>query len=516
MVGPRQIGVAVALVVLLSMAGAVFWLGRPRPVGVAPVSAPGVETRNAEKPADMAVRPPAGAPGANPTAPAGGLSAEQRQQVARAPEPPTARPPAALVPQPDEALRSRPDATAPPASTGGPNRAGSPPPGLVPPARTGAASSDPSTPGFDIVRVEPTGEAVIAGRGVPNGTVELIRNGHIYARGEADASGLFALVPPPLPPGSHEVVLQTIAPDGTRARSRGSVTVVVSDRRTPPLVALTSPDEPTVVLSQPETSEARTAALAPAGPAAASSPPPSASANPSGSSAPPNATARVPPSVTPQGSSPQVAANALPHSLPLSGGTGQTEPGSARIAPALPRSPVRVVSVEAEEWGRLYVSGEATPGSTVRLYLNETLIAPGDAGRDGRISFAIGRGVRAGDYRVRLDDVDPTSGEVKSRAEVTFKMPAALGGPAPRPRRARLRMSRPSRRCPALPHHFRPGPPPCKCLRRRCSLRRQLRRSPWHSRFRLRHRPAAPLRPPDPVNRTLLRDRLRQEPRSRR
>jgi nucleoid-associated protein YgaU len=97
----------------------------------------------------------------------------------------------------------------------------------------------------------------------------------------------------------------------------------------------------------------------------------------------------------------------------------------------LPRSPVKVVSVEAEEGGRLYVSGHAAPGSTVRLYLNETLIAPGGASRDGRVSFAVGRGVRAGDYRVRLDDVDPVSGEVKSRAEVTFSMPTSLGGPMP-------------------------------------------------------------------------------------
>jgi hypothetical protein len=62
----------------------------------------------------------------------------------------------------------------------------------------------------------------------------------------------------------------------------------------------------------------------------------------------------------------------------------------------------------------------------VRLYLNESFIAPGGTGHDGKVAFAIGRGVQPGDYRVRLDDVDPVSGHVKSRAEVAFKFPAPL------------------------------------------------------------------------------------------
>ena len=58
MIGPRQVGVAVALVALLSLAGAVFWLGRPRPLGVAPVTTTGVEPRSAEKPVEGAALSP--------------------------------------------------------------------------------------------------------------------------------------------------------------------------------------------------------------------------------------------------------------------------------------------------------------------------------------------------------------------------------------------------------------------------------------------------------------------------
>lgn len=235
------------------------------------------------------------------------------------------------------------------------------------------------SPSFDVVRVEPSGESVIAGRGAPGAMVEMLRSGEVFARSLADPSGLFALVPAPLPPGSHEIVLRSIAPNGTRSRSRESVTVVIGERRDArPLVTLNAPDKPTVVLSTPE-----------------AEPPPDF----------PDAVAGVP---TGQAD--------------LAARSGPTGPDSS---PA-PRRPVQVVTVESEEGGRLFVSGKAAPGSTIRLYLNETLIAPGSAGGDGRVSFAIGRGIRPGDYRVRLDDVDPVSGEVKSRAEVVFIVPAPL------------------------------------------------------------------------------------------
>jgi hypothetical protein len=47
------------------------------------------------------------------------------------------------------------------------------------------------------------------------------------------------------------------------------------------------------------------------------------------------------------------------------------------------------------------------------------------------VSFTIGRGVRPGDYRVRLDDVDPVNGSVKSRAEVVFNVPPVISVPLP-------------------------------------------------------------------------------------
>ena len=271
--------------------------------------------------------------------------------------------------------------------------------GETPSGQTKDASSKetPVAPSFDLVRVEPDGESVIAGRAAPGATIELLRGDQVHARAAADASGLFAIVPPPLPPGSHLVVLQSIAPDGTRQRSAQSVTVVISDAKTRPLVTLTTPDKPTVVLSNPEL------------PAKVAEEPKSEPKTAEAGDAKPAEPQPVP----------QQQANAAP---------AESQPQAP--AQSAPRPEIKIVTVEAEE-GKLFVSGQSAPGATVRLYLNESFIAPGGAGGDGKVSFSIGSGVKPGDYRIRLDDVDPVSGQVRSRAEVGFNVPVHVAASPP-------------------------------------------------------------------------------------
>ena len=239
-----------------------------------------------------------------------------------------------------------------------------------------AAAAPP--PVFDIVRVEPTGDAVIAGRTSPGAVVELVSNGVVHDRIVADASGAFAFVPKPFPVGTSEVVLRVVGADGAVRQSEQSVTIVVAaDLVTAPMVAMAAPNQPTVVLSQPETPAAETAA---------------AGESPAGG--------------TPADRQ-QIAAadaNAFPN-------------GSDTI---------RIASVEAELGGGLYVTGEAAPNATVRLYLNDTFVAPAEAGPDGSVSFSIERGVRPGSYRVRLDQVAAETGTVMSRAEIVFDVPELL------------------------------------------------------------------------------------------
>jgi nucleoid-associated protein YgaU len=200
-------------------------------------------------------------------------------------------------------------------------------------------------PAFDIARIEPTGEAVIAGRATPGATVELLRNGELHDRAVADQSGQFVMVPPRLPSGTYDLTLRSKQPDGKQATSKQSVAVALEPKQTDrPVVALMTPDKPTVVLSQP--------------------------------------------------AAPKPAAGA-----------------------------VVVEAVEIEPGGKFHVSGRAGSGAAVRLYLNDSFIAPVTAGADGRFAITINEGVAPGSYRVRLDEVESNSGAVRARAEVPFNVP---------------------------------------------------------------------------------------------
>ena len=86
--------------------------------------------------------------------------------------------------------------------------AGSPPP----------AGDVDGLPAFDIARIEPSGDAVIAGRATPGATVELLRNGEVHDRVVADQSGQFAMVPPRLPAGTYDLTLRASQKDGKQSR----------------------------------------------------------------------------------------------------------------------------------------------------------------------------------------------------------------------------------------------------------------------------------------------------------
>jgi LysM domain len=127
--------------------------------------------------------------------------------------------------------------------------------GAVPRDAAGRAETgrNESAPAFDIARVEPSGDAVIAGRASPGATVELLRNGVVHDRVVADASGQFAMVPPRLPTGDSELTLRSQPAGGAAATSKQSVVVAVQPNlKDQPVVALMTPDQPSVVLSKPE------------------------------------------------------------------------------------------------------------------------------------------------------------------------------------------------------------------------------------------------------------------------
>lgn len=97
-------------------------------------------------------------------------------------------------------------------------------PSMPAPARAAVA------PSFDVVRVNPQGDAVIAGRAAPGSRVTILDGGKIIGEVDADARGEWVFVPSaPLPPGSRQLSLRTIGPDGNPLLSDSNVVLAVPE-----------------------------------------------------------------------------------------------------------------------------------------------------------------------------------------------------------------------------------------------------------------------------------------------
>jgi len=233
----------------------------------------------------------------------------------------------------------------------------------------------PERPGFDVVRVDSTGETVVAGHATPKAAVELRDEGRVIAEIGADELGQFVILPPQLSVGSHRLELA--------ARSGGAPTVVSNAVTIE--VAAQKPDAPRYAPP-----------LLPTPTATASSPQPKIVA---ATPAPEAVAARIPPI------SSTLAAD-----------------DSVRVY---------VRTVEATAAGRLEVKGSAEANAIVRLYLNGSFLAEASAGQDRQWSLTIEHGMSPGRYTIRADEIDRSNGAVLARAEVPFsypQYPSATGG----------------------------------------------------------------------------------------
>jgi LysM repeat protein len=121
------------------------------------------------------------------------------------------------------------------------NRA--PPPIIVPPAPPQAAlpSAPAAVPGapapvpsFDIVKVDPSGHAVIAGRAAPGAKVTVLDGDKPLGNVTADERGEWVLVPDkPMSPGERQLTLEATDPaTGTKTKSSDTVALAVAPATT--------------------------------------------------------------------------------------------------------------------------------------------------------------------------------------------------------------------------------------------------------------------------------------------
>lgn len=99
-----------------------------------------------------------------------------------------------------------------------------PPPPLPAPKGVDTKPSYATQPSFDVVRIKPTGDAVIAGRAAPGAEVTILDGGRELGKVVADDRGEWVFLPPGLlPPGTRELSLGARNPDGASAVSSAVV-----------------------------------------------------------------------------------------------------------------------------------------------------------------------------------------------------------------------------------------------------------------------------------------------------
>ncbi len=232
------------------------------------------------------------------------------------------------------------------------------------PATSAAATAEP--PRFDIVRVNPQGGAVIAGRAAPGSEVILRSNGHEIGRTRADAQGQWVLAgAAPLAPGTHEITVASR--DASGRETAGAATVLAE-------VA------------------ARTAPVASASPA----------------------------SSAPASSAPLVVLTTPQGAPTLLQGPARAA-GPARLGLDL---------VDYDDAGEIRFAGTAPAGALVRVYVDDGFVGEAIAGADGRWALVPGSRVAQGEHRLRLDQMDPAGRVVTARIAQPFQRAAVAAASA--------------------------------------------------------------------------------------
>ncbi|WP_247219575.1 LysM peptidoglycan-binding domain-containing protein [Shinella oryzae] len=286
---------------------------------------------------------------------------------------------------------------------------------------TAKADATPATPGegwvtpsFDVLRVEPDGSTVIAGRGQPNSKLEIKNGDTVVATADIGPSGDFAAVfDQPLAAGDYQLTLNTKDDKGASKTSEEVATVSVPKDGAGDLLAMVSrPGEASRLITVPKTETAGTAAEG-------------ATATPAGETA-------DKPATEPATETASADAGTAAGEQPAAGETasaaedGATTSGDAATASApeavAKEAQARVSAVELEG-RRMFIAGTAKPGALVRLYADDTLVGETKAdeqGRfvaDGTIDLSVGR------HTIRADVMSADGEKVEFRASVPFDRP---------------------------------------------------------------------------------------------
>ena len=276
------------------------------------------------------------------------------EQVAKSPEKP-----ATQAAAPTTAKSAAPAETASKATT-------------TPPSSLQAPKTIPKlvAPTFDVVRVNPSGDAVIAGRAAPGAKVSVMAGNTLVGSVKADERGEWVLVPErPLQSGSRELSLEATLPGAETIKSENVVVVAVPDR----------PEEgKSLAVLTPRKGGGTSKVLQSAS---------------SGSSV---------------SDTSQPVSDAAPAAM-----------ASKSPQTRIERPAVSLDSVDYDEKGDLILSGRADVGATINVYVDNKSVGQAMGQADGTWKLQPDTAISPGDHRLRVDQIG-TDGKVAHRVELPF------------------------------------------------------------------------------------------------
>jgi nucleoid-associated protein YgaU len=180
-----------------------------------------------------------------------GLVTTAKVEPLSVPEPPKPAEPAKVEPAPVTKVEPAPAPATEVAKVEEP-AAVEPPKTAEPAAPVQPVEKTKIVPSFDTVRVEPTGEALIAGRAEPGSEVVVKFNGMTVGTAMANADGAFVVTPDkPLPSGPGALSIESKSNEVAVASADSVAVDVKAGAVDTPLVAVLKPDEPTKVIQAP-------------------------------------------------------------------------------------------------------------------------------------------------------------------------------------------------------------------------------------------------------------------------
>lgn len=243
-------------------------------------------------------------------------------------------------------------------------------------------------PAFDIVRVQPDGSMVIAGRSVPGAAIDIMAGERVIGKTNTDESGSFAFVlDQPLPPGDYNISLIAKVNGETLTSEEKAIIQIPQQPGGDVLAIVTAPD------TAPEVLAAGSASAAPDSMAGV---------------------ATATPVVSPDDKTAPIAE-------PAPDAVVSADPAVPVIVPgeAAPETALRIEAIEIDGT-KTFIAGSAPAGANVRLYLGETLIGDAKASAQGRFLVETTQPVAAESQMLRADMLD-AQGQVVARASVPFE-----------------------------------------------------------------------------------------------